>query len=84
MWHIRIRRMLFSACKIHASLFILQKKNLGYLHADVARFYGHARITVARVCDYSPDEKTPFINFLDIFCLYSRRKLALWQGFVLV
>jgi hypothetical protein len=84
MWHIRIRRMLFSTCKIHASLFILQKKNLGYLHADVLVFTSHARITVARVGDYSPDEKTPFINFPGIFRLYRRRKLALWQGFILV
>ncbi|AJZ88785.1 hypothetical protein VW41_06945 [Klebsiella michiganensis] len=82
MWLIRIRRTLFLACKIHASLFILQKKNLGNLHADVARFYGHARITVARVGDYSPDEKTPFINFPDIFRLYRRQIIALWQGFV--
>ncbi|ATF93482.1 hypothetical protein CO704_15875 [Cedecea neteri] len=82
MWLIRTHRTLFPTCKIHASLFILQKKNLGNLHADVARFYGHARITVARVGDYSPDEKTPFINFLDIFRLFIRQKRALWQGFV--
>jgi hypothetical protein len=37
--------------------------------ADVARFKRSARITVARVSDYSPGKKATFINFLTIKCL---------------
>jgi hypothetical protein len=56
-----------------------QNKKKPLYPAASARFLSIARITVARVSGYSPDEKTPFINFLCRF-VYVISRNGLWGG----